>query len=102
MDLLTRDLERHCRLWVDVTGLTYDTLAVRLPDGNPLPRSLNRRWQQALIDYLFSGDATILVLGDGDGLAPDTARMIDRLPVLMRDSGYTLWQVPPGRAGGQD
>jgi hypothetical protein len=58
---------------------------------------LNRRWQQALIDYLFSGDAIILVLGDGDGLAPDTASEIDHLPVLVRDSGYTLRQVPPDR-----
>ena len=101
MDLLSRDLERHCRLWIDVTGLTYDTAAARFPDGEPLPRRSNRRWQRALTDYLFSGDATILVLGDGDGLAPDTARTIDQLPVLVRDSGYTLWRVPPDRAGRQ-
>jgi hypothetical protein len=50
-----------------------------------------------LTDYLFSGDATILILGDGDGLAPDTASEIDHLPVLVRDSGYTLRQVGPDR-----
>jgi alpha-1,2-mannosyltransferase len=99
MDLLSRNLERHCRVWIDVTGLTYDTAALRGPNGDPLPRRLNRPWQQALTDYLFSGNATILLLGDGDGLAPDTARTIDHLPVLIRVSGYTLWQVPPGRAG---
>ena len=98
MDLLSRNLERGCRVWIDVTGLTYDTLALKGPNGDPLPRPLNRPWQQALTDYLFSGNATILVLGAGDGLAPDTARTIDHLPVLMRDSGYTLWQVPPGDA----
>jgi alpha-1,2-mannosyltransferase len=95
MDLLSRNLERHCRVWIDVTGLTYDTAAVQGRNGDPLPRRLNRRWQQALTDYLFSGDATILILGDGDGLAPDTARTIDHLPVLLRVSGYTLRQVPP-------
>jgi hypothetical protein len=94
MDLLTRDLERGCRVEIDVTGLTYDTADERGPSGDPLPRRLNRRWQQALLDYLFSGNATILVLGDGDGLAPDTARTIDHLPVLMRDAGRTLRQVP--------
>jgi alpha-1,2-mannosyltransferase len=99
MDLLSRNLARQCRVWIDVTGLTYDTAALRGPNGDPLPRRLNRPWQQALTDYLFSGSATILLLGDGDGLAPDTARTIDHLPVLIRDSGYTLWQVPPGRAG---
>jgi hypothetical protein len=94
MDLLSRNLERHCRVWIDVTGLTYDTAARRLPNGDPLPRHLNRAWQQSLTGYLFSGDATILLLGDGDGLAPDTAEAIDRLPVLARISGYTLRQVP--------
>jgi alpha-1,2-mannosyltransferase len=100
MDVLSRDLERHCRVGIDVTGLTYDTASVRGPNGDPLPRRLNRPWQHALTDYLFSGDATILVLGDGDGLAPDTARTIEQLPVLLRDSGYTLRRVPPGRTGG--
>src|SRR4051794_29602490 len=99
MDVLSRNLERHCPVWIDVTGLTYDTAALRGPDGDPLPRRLNRPWQQALTGYLFSGNATILILGDGDGLAPDTARTIDHLPVLVRVSGYTLWQVPPDRAG---
>ena len=69
--------------------------------GDPIPRRLNRRWQQALLDYLLSGNATILVLGDGNGLAQDTARTIDQLPVLMSDSGYTLRQIPPGRAGAE-
>jgi alpha-1,2-mannosyltransferase len=101
MDLLGRNLERGCRVWIDVTGLTYDTVGGRQANGDPIPRPLNRRWQQALIDYLLSGNATILVRRDGDGLAPDTAGTIDHLPVLARVSGYTLWQVPPGRGGRQ-
>jgi hypothetical protein len=99
MDLLGRDLERRCRVWVDVTGLTYDTAGMRRPNGDPVPRQLNGGWQQALIEYLLSGNATIVVRRDGDGLAPDTARTIDHLPVLVRVSGYTLWQVPPDRGG---
>jgi hypothetical protein len=99
MDLLGRDLERGCRVWIDVTGLTYDTAGVRGPSGDPIPRQLNRRWQHALIEYLLSGNATILVRRDGDGLAPDTARTIEHLPVLVRVSGYTLWQVPSAAAG---
>jgi hypothetical protein len=99
MDLLGRDLERRCRVWVDVTGLTYDTAGMRRPNGDPVPRQLNGGWQRALIEYLLSGNATIVVRRDGDGLAPDTARTIDHLPVLVRVSGYTLWQVPPDRGG---
>jgi alpha-1,2-mannosyltransferase len=96
MDVLSRDLDRHCRVWVDVTGLTYDTAgaAMRRPNGDPVPRHLNRRWQHALLDYLLSGNATILIRRGGDGLAPDTARTIDQRPALTRASGYTLREVP--------
>jgi hypothetical protein len=75
MDVLSRDLERHCRVWIDVTGLTYDAAGAgeRRPNGRPVPRHLNRRWQHALLDYLLSGNATILIRRGADGLAPDTA-----------------------------
>jgi hypothetical protein len=99
MDSLSRDLERGCRVWVDVTGLTYDTAAARSANGDLLPRRLDRPWQQKLSDYLLSGSATILVRRSADGLAPDTAQRIDHLPVLARVSGHTLLQVPPGLTG---
>jgi hypothetical protein len=99
MDVLGRDLERHCRVWVDVTGLTYDAAGTgaRYPNGDPVPRHLDRVWQRALLDYLLSGNATILIRRSADGLAPDTARTIAHLPVLARVAGHTLWQVPAGR-----
>jgi hypothetical protein len=96
MDVLTRDLERGCRVWIDVTGLTYDTTDARDPNGNPLPRRENARWQRDLMGYLLSGDATILVRRDADGLAPAATRTIDRLPVLVHVSGRTLLGVPAG------
>jgi alpha-1,2-mannosyltransferase len=95
MDLLSRDLERRCRVWIDVTGLTYDTTSERRPNGGPVPRRLNRPWQRALMGYLLSGNATILVRTGADGFAPDTARTIERLPVLARISGHVLWRIPP-------
>jgi hypothetical protein len=94
MDLLSRDLERGCPLRIDVTGTTYDTAAQWLATGDPVPRRSNRPWQRELLGYVLSGDATILILGDGDGLAPDTARTIEGLPVLVRVSGYTLRRAP--------
>jgi alpha-1,2-mannosyltransferase len=102
MDLLSRDLERQCRLWIDVTGLTYDTAGARRLNGEPLPRRLNRPWQRALMDYLLSGNAIVLIRSGADGFAPENARTIDHLPVLARVAGHTLWQVPPGlqRHGG--
>jgi len=95
MDLLSRDLARGCRVWVDVTGLTYDLPSARRPDGAQVPRRLNRPWQQALIGYLLSGNATVLVRSASDGFSPSDARTIDRLPVLARDSGETLRRVMP-------
>ena len=97
MDLLGRDLERGCPVWVDVTGLTYDSAAVRRPNGAPVPRALNGPWQQALLGYLLSGNATILVRRTSDGIAPSTASTIERLPVLTRQSGDTLFRVPAVR-----
>ena len=80
MDLLSRDLERGCRVWVDVTGLTYDTADVRRPDGKPgCHASLNRPWQQALSGYLLSGNATVLVRSRGGRLRPGH-RPHDRAP----------------------
>jgi hypothetical protein len=96
MDLLSRDLERQCRVWIDVTGLTYDTAGLRRPNGEPLPRRLDRPWQRALMDYLLSGNAIVILRSGADGFAPENARTIDHLPVLARVAGHTLWQVPPG------
>ena len=99
MDVVSRDLERGCRVWIDVTGLTYDTADQRRPNGNPLPRRLNRPWQRALSDYLLSGNAIILARRSADGFAPDTARTINQLPVLVHVAGHTLWKVPATRNG---
>jgi alpha-1,2-mannosyltransferase len=99
MDLLTRDLERGCRVWIDVTGLTYDTAGVGKPDGEPVSRRRNHLWQRALMGYLLSGNATVVVRSGGDGFAPDSARTLDQLPILARGKGYALWSVPHGSAG---
>jgi len=61
-DVLTRDLERGCRVWVDVSGLAYDRAGVRPADGQaPSPRADNAGWQQQVMGYLSSGDATMVV-----------------------------------------
>jgi len=99
MNLLDRDLERGCRVWIDVTGLTYDLTSGRRPNGDPVPRRLDRPWQHALLGYLLSGSATILARRSSDGLAPDTARTIHGLPVLAWRSGYAVLKVPPGLNG---
>jgi hypothetical protein len=93
MNVLSRDLARRCRVWVDVSGLTYDTAKVRGRNGVTLSRPHNGPWQKALLGYLTSGNATIVIRRGGDGLAPPTAQAIDNLPVIAAVDGYTLRAV---------
>jgi len=91
--------QRGCRVWIDVTGQTYDTAGVRKADGEPVSRRRNRLWQRALMGYLLSGNATVVVRSVGDGFARDSARALDQLPLLAHGKGYALWAVPHGSAG---
>jgi alpha-1,2-mannosyltransferase len=61
-DALTPDLERGCRVWVDVSGLAYDRDAVHPVNGQAsAPSPDNPEWQQQVMGYLGSGDATMIV-----------------------------------------
>lgn len=98
LDVLSRNLDRGCPLVVDVTGLTYDSAAMPLrPDGTAVPRPLNRRWQRTLLTYLTSGDATLIVRPQADGLAPDSRLLVSRLPVRARHGDFVVrgTSLPP-------
>jgi alpha-1,2-mannosyltransferase len=96
MNTLTRDLRRGCPLMVDVTGLTYDRAAMHLPDGTPVVRRLNPRWQRTIFGYLTSGSATILARPGGAGLSTATMRRIRELPVLAQAGRYRVYGRPSG------
>ena len=82
-DMYTRDLQRGCRVPVDLSGLTYDRDAVpHQTDGTPVPRSLNARWQHDLGSYLFSGQSIFVLRPRGDGGYGSLVRRLRSLPAL--------------------
>jgi alpha-1,2-mannosyltransferase len=79
LDVLSRDLERGCPLWPDVTGYTYDRDSYKVA-GAEVPRQQNPRWQRDVAAYLLSGDA-VIVHRAATGLTPATARLVRSGPI---------------------
>jgi alpha-1,2-mannosyltransferase len=90
MNRLSRDLRSGCRVDIDVTGITYDTLRRVRRDGKPVPRRNNRAFQQYLYNYLVSGNSFVVARRKGDGLTPDTSGALARRPALARSHGLVL------------
>lgn len=90
MDRLSRDLQRGCRVEVDVTGITYGRLARHHPDGTPISRRANHDWQQYLLSYLDSGTSSIVIRPGGDSLSAATKRSIAERPVLAHVGPFVL------------
>jgi alpha-1,2-mannosyltransferase len=94
LNVLSRDLDRGCAVWIDVIGYSYDrdTTIIR---GHAVSRPLNPRWQQDLTRYLLSGNA-VIVHHSGMGLVEATHAAIERGPVLARAGQWVLRAVPHG------
>jgi hypothetical protein len=91
LDVLSRDLRRGCPLMVDVSGLTYDRAALPLRrDHTAVPRRLNARWQCALVSYLSSGEATMILRARADDFSPGTHRRVRRWAVLAAKDGFRV------------
>jgi hypothetical protein len=74
---MSTNIEQGCPVVVDFTGQLYETR------GEPLVRRENQAWQRWALDYLSSGDRTILVRQVNDGFTAATlADLVDR-PVLL-------------------
>ena len=91
LDVLSRDLERGCPLWPDVTGATYDRDAVRV-GGRLLPRREDDVWQNDVTRYLLSGDA-VIVHRAATRLDPDSSRLVRSGRVLARSGTWVLHAV---------
>jgi alpha-1,2-mannosyltransferase len=89
MNAQSRDLRRHCRVWVDVTGITYDTADGRRPDNGRLDREADTLWQADIRTYLLSGSATIVSRPETD-LAAANAAVIAALPPIFSRGLYVL------------
>ncbi len=92
LDVLSRDLANGCQLWVDVTGRSYS------PEfkpkggihGRAYVRANYQPWQQALVRYLRSGDAVVVVEPAATGINRRTLREVNRGAVLGRSGRYVV------------
>jgi len=82
MNRLSSDLREGCRLPVDVTGITYDSLHRTGPDGEELPREQNTVWHQYLYSYLVSGRSFVVARPKADALPLRFREQLWRHPVL--------------------
>jgi hypothetical protein len=94
LDVLSRNFDRGCEVWIDVVGYSYDRDRT-IVDGRAVARPLNPRWQHDLTRYLLTGDA-VIVHPSGMGLTEATKAMVDRGPVLARSGHWVLRTVTRG------
>ena len=79
-DLLQRNLARGCPLMADLGGYSY---YLQPGAGLHVGRSRNEQWQRFTLDYLGSGEATLVVrFADNVGLSRSTRATIAGWPLL--------------------
>jgi hypothetical protein len=91
LDVLSRDLSRHCTVWPDVTGYTYDRDSVRRA-GHVVVRIRNAAWQADVTRYLLSGEA-VVIHRSATELDPASTRAVNSGRVLARSGSWTLHAV---------
>jgi alpha-1,2-mannosyltransferase len=98
LNALDRNLANGCPNWIDVTGRTYASdMNVRGLDGRRVSRTANPRWQQALRDYLLSGDAVIIMRAKDVGISPITWDAILGGGMLATDGTHVIYGVERSR-----
>lgn len=93
LNVLSSDLANKCEVWVDVIGRSYAPPLEpvgRTSAGLPYGRKSYPPWQHALVRYLRSGDAVLVVEPDATGISRRTLRAINRGPVIARGNGYVV------------
>jgi alpha-1,2-mannosyltransferase len=89
MNKLSADLRAHCRVLVDVSGITYDSLHRVGPDGRSLPRRRNRAWLTYLYNYLVSARAFVVIRAPAE-LSPRVYHQLVAHRPLARSDGVVL------------
>lgn len=92
MNVLSRNLERRCRLVVDLGGAHYDLPS---PARGVLSRRRNKEFQAYALRYLRTGDTTCIARFHMNfGFSAKTARQVYRWPTVKRAGLYKLRRPP--------
>jgi len=95
MNLLRRNLARGCRYEVDLSGASYH---LKAGADKEKPRARNPVWQAYALDYLRSGEASIIVrFSSGVGFSPKTAKIVRSWPKISRAGPYAIREPQPSR-----
>jgi alpha-1,2-mannosyltransferase len=95
MNLLRRNLARGCRYEVDLSGASYHLEA---GTDKEKPRYRNRAWQAYALEYLQTGEASIIVhFSSGVGFSRRTARVVRSWPKIGRAGPYAIREPQPSR-----
>lgn len=89
LDVLRRNLDRGCPLVADLGG---DNYAIQVGAAHFRARAKNQAWQRVALDYLRSGDVTIVGIRfrRGFGYSRATAATISSWPVRARAGSVTV------------
>jgi hypothetical protein len=90
MNRLSADFRSRCRVAIDVTGITYDSLHRLNAAGRDVHRRDNVAFQQYLYRYLLSGQSFVVARRTGDEMPDSVARALARRPALARSHGLVL------------
>jgi alpha-1,2-mannosyltransferase len=87
-DTLSRNLSRGCRFIADLGGNSHDLATAA---GLRVSRNRNQAFQAFALDYLRSGEVTILMrYRGGEGFSAKTTAVLDQWPLLARSGGYQV------------
>jgi alpha-1,2-mannosyltransferase len=93
MNLLRRNLDRGCRLEVDLSGASYHLDA---GDDKENARDRNRVWQAYAMDYLRTGDVAVIArFSSGVGFSHRTAKVVHGWPELGRAGQLAIREPQP-------
>jgi hypothetical protein len=89
LDVFTRDIERGCPVWIDLSGDAYvDDI------GGDLPRYRNEQFQRQAMDYLARGEVAIVGREESlHYLDAASRRRLASWPVLASSDSYTAYRV---------
>lgn len=90
MNVLSRDYRNGCPVWIDPTGIAIDRAGWGA--RKPYASRSNPLWQESVMAYLLSGDATMVERG-ATNLNRASSTKISKLPVIVSKGGFALRRV---------